>query len=122
MLLNYVCIIYFDVLVLITFLKPDRYCCEVTKPINNPDVMYETFHWLVRPFVTQKSLDSKAIYIQRELSLDLVQTSCCLKFGFYVIHRNKWFQVVLIKMKILSKRTIALALASHSLNQLLCKF
>ena len=69
-----VCIICFDVLVLITFLKPDRYCHEVTKPINNPGVTYETFHWLklVRPFVTQKSLDSNAIYIQKELSLDLV--------------------------------------------------
>ena len=67
-----VCMICFDVLVLIKFLKPDRFSHEVTKLINNPDVTYETFHWLklVRPFVTQKCLDSNAIYIRKELLLD----------------------------------------------------
>ena len=50
-----VCIICFDVFVLIAFLKHDRYSSEVTKPINNPDVTYATFHWLklVRPCVAQ---------------------------------------------------------------------
>ena len=68
-----VCIICFEVLVLIKFLNPDRYSREVTKPINNQDVTYETFYWLklVRPFVTQKCLDSNAICSQKELSLDL---------------------------------------------------
>ena len=60
-----VCIVYFDVLVLIKFLKPDSFSCEGTKLINKPDVTYEIFHWLklARPFVMQKRLDSNAIYI-----------------------------------------------------------
>ena len=51
-----VCIICFYVFVLIAFLKHDRYSSKVTKPINNLDVTYATFHWLklVRPCVAQK--------------------------------------------------------------------
>ena len=52
-----VCIICLDVFGLI---KHDRYSSKVTKPINNPDVMYATFHWLklVRLCIAQKYLDS----------------------------------------------------------------
>ena len=41
-----VCIICFDVLALIKFLKHDRYSSKVTKLINNLNVTYTTFHWL----------------------------------------------------------------------------
>ena len=68
-----VCIICFDVFALIEFLKHDRYSSEVTKPINNPDVTYTTFHWLklVRPCVAQKCLDSNPASLRKGLSIAL---------------------------------------------------
>ena len=41
-----VCIVCFDVLVLIRFLKRNRYSREVIKPVNNPDMTQAIFHWL----------------------------------------------------------------------------
>ena len=70
-----VCIICFDVFALIAFLKHDRYSSEVTKPINNLDVTYATFHWLklVRPCVAQKCLDSNPASLRKGLSIALEQ-------------------------------------------------
>ena len=63
----------FYVFVLITFLKHDRYSSKVTKPINNLDVTYATFHWLelVKPCVAQKCLDSNPASLRKGLLIAL---------------------------------------------------
>ena len=68
-----VCLICFDVFVLIAFLKDDRHSSEVTKSITNPDVTYATFHWLklVRPCVAQKCLDSNPASLRKGPSIAL---------------------------------------------------
>ena len=116
--------ICFDVLVLIKFLKPDRYYCEVTKPINNPDMTYQTFHWLklVGPFITQKCLHSNTIYIGKRTLARHSINQLLLKIQVLRYSQKQMVPSCIDKTKVVSKRTIALALASHSLNQLLREF
>ena len=111
-----VCIICFDVFALIKFLKHDRQSSEVTKPMNNPNMMYAIFHWLelVRPCIAQKCLDSNPASLKRTIDshsinhlLLQIQVLRCLQkqIALGCINKNK----------VLSKRT----LTSHRLNQLL---
>ena len=115
-----VCIIYFDVLVLIRFLTPDRSSREVTKLINNPDVTYETFHWLklVRPFVSRQQHN---LYLKRTLARPSTN-QLLLEIQVLGYSQKQKVPSCIDKMKVLSKRAITVALASHSLNQLLLEF